>query len=92
MISCTFFCSLVRVDCRFGYQTNMREAGAHTGSTVPVHRPFLTMLVCGVGARRSWLLSRGALMSPLDQSLILHRCKLFGRCRSGKCSGRCGGQ
>lgn len=42
---------------------------------VPVRASFLALLFAGVGWRRSWLLSRGALVSPFAQSALLLRAR-----------------
>jgi hypothetical protein len=44
---------------------------------VPVRKSLAQMLICGVGLRTSWLLARGALVSPLADSSIRSRCKIW---------------
>lgn len=43
---------------------------------VPVSAPFLLLLLGGLGPRDAWKLSRGAAVSPFEQSNILHRVKI----------------
>lgn len=42
-----------------------------------LRKSFVRLVLCGVGMRASWLLSKGALVGPLDQLLLLKRCNVW---------------
>lgn len=43
---------------------------------VPVSEPLAMLVLAGIGVRDSWKLSRGASVSPFEQSNILFRTKI----------------